>query len=327
MSPKLARAAVTGANGFVGVHLVEELLRRGTEVWAIKRKASPMGHLAGLPVKLVEVDALVPEQLELRLPASLDALFHVAGDASFWSGHAERQYATNVTVTSQLVEWARARGVGAFVFTSTAGALGLQPGVVLDENTPVTAEHSSVSYVKTKWLAEQAVFAAGAKGLPVVVMNPGTIIGAKNEKYWGRIFDLVSRGGLRFVPRGFASLCDVGEVAAAHVEAVERGALGGRFTLGGAEHSFRDVIGTVARLCGRPDRVREAPDWAIRTVGLMGELGALFTRREPLMTRQGAEYLIHRNRVSSARAQAVLGYRAVPLEAMLRKVHTWWERL
>lgn len=314
-------ALVTGANGFVGGHLVAELERRGARVFALKRQGSPPGMLSRLKARVVELPAFTAEHLAGTVPEGLDALFHVAGDASFWSGHASRQLDANVGVTERLIAEARRRGTRAFVFTSTAGALGLQPGV-LTEDSPVTAATSRIAYVRTKHLAEQLVLAA--TDLNPVVLNPGTIIGPDNPGYWGRVFQMVEAGRLTFVPKGQTSFADVQQVARAHVEAVERGARGERFLLGGADATFREAITVASRLCGRTGAVREAPAFALWLMGLLGEGLALLTRNEPLMTRQGAEYLMHRNRVSSRKAIDRLDYRPVPLEEMLSRTHAWY---
>jgi len=314
-------ALVTGANGFVGGHVVAELERRGAQVTALKRLGSSPGMLPRLQTRVVELPSYSEEHLTGAVPEGLDAVFHVAGDASFWAGHAARQLDGNVGVTQRLIAVARRKGARALVFTSTAGALGLQPGV-LTEASPITAATSRIGYVRTKHLAEQLVLAA--TDLHPVVLNPGTIIGPDNPGYWGRVFQMVETGRLSIVPKGQTSFADVAQVARAHVEAVERGASGERFLLGGADATFQEAITVASRLCGRTGAVREAPAFALWLMGLFGEGLALLTRKEPLMTRQGAEYLMHRNRVSSAKAIDRLGYQPVPLEEMLARTHAWY---
>ena len=72
------KALVTGANGFVGAHLVRELLSDGWEVRAMVRRTSDRTRLAGLSPELVEADLLDPPSLGSAV-RGCDVVFHVAG--------------------------------------------------------------------------------------------------------------------------------------------------------------------------------------------------------------------------------------------------------
>ena len=72
------RALVTGATGFIGSHLVKELLRRGFAVRCLVRKASDTRWLETLNVELVTGDYQDPCSL-LPAVAGADYIFHLAG--------------------------------------------------------------------------------------------------------------------------------------------------------------------------------------------------------------------------------------------------------
>src|SRR5262249_9273093 len=59
----MAKVLVTGANGFIGSHLVCELLNRGHEVQCLVRATSDLNALSGLPVTIYVGDLIQPETL------------------------------------------------------------------------------------------------------------------------------------------------------------------------------------------------------------------------------------------------------------------------
>src|SRR5215471_17388921 len=103
-------AFVTGASGFVGLNIVEQLTRLDWDVVALHRSSSNLTYLRRFPVRLVEGEVEDLVSLERTMPADVDAVFHVAGDLSLWSRNNERQTRTNVEGTRNVVRVALARG-------------------------------------------------------------------------------------------------------------------------------------------------------------------------------------------------------------------------
>lgn len=156
---------VTGATGFVGSHLVEDLLARGRRVRCTVRRTSDTSHLARLGVETVEADlADAPPP-----PAAFDGVervFHVAG-LVVGSEAAFRR--VNATATFNLV---RAMPLGLrLVHVSTLAVCGPNP-----DETPFdeSVEPRPVSvYGRTKLAGERAALAAGATVIrPPVVYGP-----------------------------------------------------------------------------------------------------------------------------------------------------------
>src|SRR5260370_37302347 len=108
MNPRTA--FVTGATGFLGLNLVAHLTEIGWTVLALHRAQSNLTYLKRFPVHLVEVSFEYAASLERALPEGVDAVFHAAGDVSFWSRHNSRQTPTNVAGTRNLAAVALKRG-------------------------------------------------------------------------------------------------------------------------------------------------------------------------------------------------------------------------
>jgi dihydroflavonol-4-reductase len=71
-------AVVTGANGFVGSHLVDYLLNRGYRVRCITRKTSDLKWLKGKEVEIYDCGLFDPEGLRKAFKDA-EYIYHVAG--------------------------------------------------------------------------------------------------------------------------------------------------------------------------------------------------------------------------------------------------------
>jgi nucleoside-diphosphate-sugar epimerase len=317
-------AFVTGATGFVGSHVVEQLVEGGWSVTALHRAQSNIARLKKLPVRLVVGSLEDPRTLELGMPEGCDAVFHLAGNLSFWSGDETEQRRVNVEGTRNLVAAALTRKAKRFVHTSSVSAYGGQAEIPFDESATSTASSSPVGYERTKYLGELEVKRGIDLGLDAVILNPGNIIGRYDLTGWARFFVLIDRGKLPGVPPAGGTFCDAEAVARAHVTAALQGASGGNYLLGGADSTYLEMVRRMGALLGKPVPKRTVPIAAFRAVGWLSQLASYATRKAPTVTPElghmagrGAAYF------RSDKAVRELDYRPVSLDSMLEKSYRW----
>ena len=100
---------VTGANGFIGSHVVERLLRDGRKVRGLVRASSDLTCLEGVDVELARGD--ITDLASLNEPMrGVEIVVHVAGFVSDWDPRGEC-LSVNVHGTRNVIEAARAAGV------------------------------------------------------------------------------------------------------------------------------------------------------------------------------------------------------------------------
>jgi dihydroflavonol-4-reductase len=314
-------AFVTGATGFLGRHVVEQLTGLGWRVVALHRPTSDVRALKTYPgVELAVGSITDPDSLARARPEG----FHVAGNTSLWRGGDALQTRENVDGTRFMVETALAKKARRFVHTSSVSAFGEQKVVPFDETARSTALESFIHYERTKYLGELEVDKGVARGLDACVMNPGHIVGKYDAHSWARMITLVHRGKLPGVPPGTGVWASGTEVARAHVTAVDKGRKGERYLLGGTEATYLEMVRIIGQLTGRKVPGKPMPGWVLRAYGRASDWASRVTRRPPTVT---PEIAAATNRVPqlfrSDKAMRELGYRAVPLEDMLREAHGW----
>ncbi|MGB1317387.1 MAG: NAD-dependent epimerase/dehydratase family protein, partial [Flavobacteriales bacterium] len=141
-------AFVTGATGFLGVNLVQQLLADGWKVTALHRKTSNLSYLKRFDVTLVEGAITDKASLVNAIPEGVDAVFHVAANTSMWSKFNDQQYQDNVIGTRNMVEVALQKKAKRFVHTSSISAWGHHRNEI-DETAESNALTSPMNYNKT----------------------------------------------------------------------------------------------------------------------------------------------------------------------------------
>ncbi|HEY8042435.1 MAG TPA: SDR family oxidoreductase [Polyangiaceae bacterium] len=318
-------AFVTGGTGFLGRHIIEQLTSLGWRVVALRRPSSEVKHLRAYPgVELVVGSITDAKSLARAMPDGCDAVFHVAGNTSLWSGGDAEQTRDNVDGTRNMVETALAKKARRFVHTSSVAAFGDQEHVPFDETATSHAPASRINYERTKYAGELEVDRGVKAGLEGVIMNPGHIVGKYDTGGWARMIRMVAAGKLPGVPPGAGSWAHATQVARAHIAAVDRGRVGERYLLGGVDATFLEMVTIIGRLTGKKVPTGTMPGWIIRALGRVSQWGSYVTKRAPRVTPEIASATARPPHIfKSDKAIQELGYEAVPLEDMLRESYEW----
>jgi dihydroflavonol-4-reductase len=323
MPPSSGRTAfVTGGTGFVGLNLVKELMIRGWDVTALHRPSSDLDLLKRFRPKLAVGELSDPASVLAAIPEGTDTAFHVAGNTNMWRGGNAQQTRDNVDGTRNVVEAALAKRVRRLVVTSSISAYGMVSGEI-NEETPSRAARSSNNYQKSKWRAQEIALAAAGKGLEVVIMQPGAIIGPYDVGTWSRLFLMVRDDKLPGVPASMLTFAHVREVVAAHIAAAHKGENRGSYLLGGENKSMLELVREIAPLLGKAPPTKVMSTGTLRIVATLGDLASRFTGKRPPITPEMVATISKSVSTNSAKAQRDLGYRIVPLKSMVKDCYDW----
>jgi len=213
------KAIVTGARGFIGSFLVEELLASGLEVFCLLRqKKAANDWLAGLPIQIIAGDILQSDSLQAAVK-EMDYVFHLAGLTKAISR--EQFYEVNVLGTINLLDAVRdcKSNIKRFVLVSSLAAAGPsldgKPLAEADSPRPIS------DYGRSKLQAEQAALDF-ARDVPISIVRPPAVFGPRDRDVF-TFFKFAHRGWWPTMSGGprYASLVYVKDLARGMVAAAK----------------------------------------------------------------------------------------------------------
>ncbi len=174
----MKKCLVTGANGFVGSHLVKELLQQGYSVNCLVRHTSDISALQGLPVKIFIGDLRQPESL-LNPVTDVEYIFHLAAEVSEVTYQAFIDANSSGTENLLIAAQEKAKNsLKRFLFVSSQAAAGPCEGKnPLNETTP---PNPNTWYGKSKFKAEQILNSFSPR-IPFTIVRPSIVYGEREE--------------------------------------------------------------------------------------------------------------------------------------------------
>jgi dihydroflavonol-4-reductase len=322
---------VTGATGFLGSHVVRQLLLRGDRVRLLARNSSRKSNIESFGCEIAIGDLKDLTSL-LRCVQGCKRVYHVAADYRLWARNPQEIYDNNVGGTRNLLSACCEAGIDMVVYTSTVGAIGMRKdGLPADEDTPVKLDDMIGHYKRSKFMAEQVALEFAAEGLPVIIVNPTTPIGPGDIKPTptGRIIQESIKGRMpAYVDTGL-NIVGVEDVAIGHLLAEAKGRVGERYILGGENWTLEEILEGLAQICNRRTPRFRIP-WLLALIAGSIENFAVgsILRREPNIPLEGVRMARHKMYISSEKARKELGYNPKPAENALRDavdyfLHAW----
>lgn len=184
------KVSITGANGFIGSHLVDKLLERGAEITCLARKSSNLQWLENKPIKFVIGDLFNMEALK-QLVKDADYVYHVAGVVK--SKTRQGYFHGNSDATRYMLESCLLHNttLSKFMYLSSQAAVGPSPDVdrPVDETTPY---HPITTYGESKKAAEEIVMSYQNK-IPVTIVRPPAVYGPRDTEIF-IFFQTIEKG-------------------------------------------------------------------------------------------------------------------------------------
>lgn len=308
---------VTGATGFLGRFIVDELLSNGYEVRVLVRNPESRDLPWKAMVEVAEGDIMDLVSLE-RAMEGVDRVIHAAAVVSMGRRLRYEMVRINAGGTANVVDACLTAGVEKLVQISSIAAIG-RTGTAepVTEETPWKVSKEVSWYARSKYKAELEVHRGIAEGLNAVFVNPGLIIGPAADWQSGtaKIFGIVHKG-LRFYNRGVSGFVGAADVARATRLVMEQDIPNGqRFLLVAESLSQQEVIATIAKSLGKKPAKWQLPAQLSLLAGFVSELWAGITGKEPIITRASMRNSIRRNYFDGSKITG-LGFSYTPMKAV-----------
>jgi dihydroflavonol-4-reductase len=218
-------------------------------------------------------------------------------------------FEVNVRGAERVLSVAAELGARRIAHVSTIAVFGNTRGVVVDETYTRSGPYTSY-YEETKYRAHEIARRLAERGAPIVIAQPGQVYGPGDHSGFGMFLRAFARGRLPLVPfpdLGL-NLVHVDDLAAGLVLALDRGAAGQSYALGGEITRVKDAFATLGRVLGRRPPPASAPYLPLRLAALLSA-----EVREILASSRGVTFW-----ATDARARRELGYAPRDLEAGFR---------
>jgi len=297
------RLLVTGGTGYLGRAIVRELAAAGHDVVVFGRTATR----SGLGATRIDGDIRDAEAVA-RAAAGCDAISHSAALVTIWRRRSQDFDDVNVGGLQNVIAAAERHRISRILYTSSFVALPPR-----GREAPIEAN----DYQRTKVVADRVAGEAAGRGAPIVRVYPGVVYGPgafTEGNLVGRLIaDHLGHKLPGLVgPEQPWSYAYVDDVARGHRAALERGAIGGRYILGGENASQYRVFEIVRDMTGRRVPMR-IPFPIADALGAAEELRVRLVGGLPLLTRGAVEIFRHDWSLDSTGSIRDLGYTMTPL--------------
>jgi dihydroflavonol-4-reductase len=317
---------VTGASGFVGSHATRLLVKAGRKVRVFLRATSSQEALCGLPVEKCYGDALDPTSLRKAMEGC-GTVFHCVVDPRFYLTDPAPLFRNNVDGLVNSMDAALACGVDRFIFCSTMGTLGRNPGGAVTEAMAFNWHDKAPPYIQSRLEAENRfMFYCRKKALPGVAVCIANTYGPDDYQPTpqGKMLWEVANGKMRTMWNAWQPTVDIRDAAQALLLAEKHGRIGERYIIAHEFLTYRVLFGLVAAEGGqRPPVV--LPLSAAYASAWVGERILKLLRRKDYLVRSDAVFLsIAFGKLDNTKARSELGWTPRPMIETVRDSIAWF---
>jgi dihydroflavonol-4-reductase len=315
-----AKKLVIGASGFLGSHVVRQLVAAGEDVRVMLRRTSSTRGIDDLAVERCYGDVFDDATLRAAM-TGCDVVYYCVVDARMWLRDPAPLFRTNVEGLRHVLDAALEAGMGKFVFTSSTGTLAVSKHRPVTEDDPQNWTEGG-PYIESRVAAEDLVMQyARDKGLPAVALCVSTTYGPGD---WaptphGSLVARVAAGQFPFY-LGFSSeVVGIEDAARAMLLAAEKGRDGHRYIISDRYMSTRELHDIVARAVGRrPPRI-PIPLPVLRAGARLNDLAARLLRRDLPFAYVGIRMAELMSPLDHGKAERELGWTPEPVEESIRE--------
>ncbi|MBC8766433.1 NAD-dependent epimerase/dehydratase family protein [Arenibacter sp. BSSL-BM3] len=311
---------VTGGTGLVGAHLLLHLLQKDVPVKAIHRKKSNLKEVEEVfgyytdksqelfqKISWIEADLNDLPALEIAFE-NVTQVYHCAALISFDPNDYELLRTVNIEGTKNIVNLCIANGVKKLCHISSIGAIGRTVGnQEATEETEWNSQQSNV-YALTKMDAELEVWRGAQEGLPVVIINPGVILG---PGFWntgtGILFKTAFKAR-KYYPPGGTGFVTVSDVVKIMTQLMESSITNEKFIVVADQLSYKEILYKVTQAFGKPSPNRELKFWELEILWRLDWLRNIFWNSGRKLTQISVSSLRKNQKFDNSKIQKQLGY-------------------
>lgn len=281
---------ITGATGFVGSVLMPKLIKK------FGLKSISAFVLPGDKVPLSWADQNIQtfygdisdRDSVWKACKGQSHVIHLAGVISYWKKEREELIKVNRDGVRCIVDACLGCNVKRLIHLSSVGAIGFyKNGKLANETTPFNWP-SNFYYMTSKYQGQRIVEkAVRERGLQAIILNSASIMGpgdpnihTPHNQLYETIYEKTLIGSF---PGGLA-VVDVRDLAAIIIKALERGKIGEKYLIVGANLPYQNVIKIIGKYAKRRVYPIRFPSSLFKAAGFVLETISLLSKKKPLLT-------------------------------------------
>ena len=307
----MKKVLVTGATGFLGKYVVEELVEHGYQVRAFGRNRAIGQSLVNASVTFIQGDLTNQEDLT-KACQEMDMVVHAGALSTVW-GPWEDFYQTNVLGTKYILETCREAKIERLVYVSSPSIYAAPRDQLDIKESDAPQENSLNNYIRSK-LASEKLF-KDYPDVSSVILRPRGLFGIGDTSILPRVLNLSQKIGIPLIGDGrqLMDMTCVENVALAIRLALETPQAAGEVynITNGEPRAFRNLIEETLRGLGYPIRYSKIPAPLVCAISSSLEFiyKSLKLKGEPALTRYTYYLLRYSQTLDISKAERDLGYR------------------
>jgi nucleoside-diphosphate-sugar epimerase len=321
---------VVGGTGFLGSHLLYNLVQLGKPVRAMYREKEKLDYFLKFRKFYPDVNDTMLDKIEWVKGDILDyytlseylsgvsIVYNVAGIVSFHKEDKRKLLKVNAQGTANLVNACLDRNIDRLCHVSSIAALGdSQDGEPIDESRLWSKNTSPSPYSYSKFRGEMEVWRGINEGLQAVIVNPSIIIGPGMwYGTWEGIFKQINNG-LNYYPTGTCGYINVQDVVRAMISLTESEVSGERFILSAENLAHKEVLDFLAEAMKKPVPVHPLTPHLIKIACHVEKIRSIFTGTRPRITRQSMKSSTAVTSYSNSKVVQALSLEFTPVKEAL----------
>lgn len=323
---------VTGGTGLVGAHLLLELTQHHTEIRAIHRKGSDLErvrrifgyYLSATEAKRCFSSIQWVEASLNDIPAleeafiDIERVYHCAARVSFDPRNNHELRKANIEGTANIVNLCISHQVEKLCYTSSVATLDPNLGEdFITETSLWKPELPHNQYAISKYGAEMEVWRGSQEGVPVVIVNPGVIIGPGIWDTGSGVMFLQIFNGLRYSFPKVTGFVGVNDVVKVMTQLMESDIVNKKYVVVAENRSFMDVLNLTAASLGKPAPSRNLKPWMVYLGWVYQRSIGRWTSKEHRLSKNSHQTLFAASLYSSKKLQQELGFQFEPLDEVI----------
>ena len=321
-------AVVTGANGFVGSHLVDNLIEKGFKVRCIVRKSSNLRWLDGKNIEIFNCGLFDKDGLRIAFKDA-NYIFHVAGVVK--SKTKEGYFKGNVETTRILLEVALENSltIKRFLFVSsgtvTGPSLDGKPLTEKSECNPIT------TYGRSKLEGEKIVLSYKDK-LPITICRAPAVYGERDTEIF-IYFQTFNKGltttiGLNKKVLSLIHASDL--VEGFYLAATSEKAIGEIYFISSEKYyTWQEINSVTSKVLNKKPVIIKVPHLFVYTISGFAQFFAVFSNNPATLNIEKAKDITQQFWIfDTSKAISELGYRQkISLEDGIKRTCNWYKEM